>query len=155
MKEISLSKKEIVVKKELSEKFISNAAKEKWGNGIGSVVPSHSIKVGDEIKFFISEQKVEKNQSDCFEFIEKNNLLPCNVYGLVYIEHLDKISNFIPIGTILVGYDYAEHLHIKKRHQHIYVPFMKKIADGVYQHGTFSASDNHDADEVMVVLKVK
>lgn len=157
MKKFDLLKNGLVLTRELilKKSELRKIATNNWGSKIGNWTPSYDPVIGDVIEFYVNDLSVSKkvHREDGNEEIEKtivefagdNGLYLCLINGLVQIEKADKIFDFLPIGTVIVSYSY----HIGD----YFVPFVKKIAKGIYMHGTFSSQDEHAADDIVIFYR--
>jgi hypothetical protein len=154
MKKFDLLKNGLVLTKELilSGSDVKKIATNNWGSEIGNWIPSYDPVIGDVIEFYVNDlgvcKKVHREEGNkeiektIVEFAGDNGLYLCFINGLVQIEKADEMFDFLPIGRVIVSYSY----HIGN----YFVPFIKKIAKGVYRHGTFSSQDYHEADDIVI-----
>ncbi len=149
MKEVDFFKGGLTLDEEtiLSPDEIRQIAIEKWGDEIANRIPTYDYKVGTKIKLFINSKKFDKSKEDVLAFTRQNGLAYTGIHGLVQIKEADKKYNFLPIGTIIMARSYDVGPY--------HIPFIKKIGEGIFQHGTFSSEDDQAADDALAVYDME
>lgn len=122
---------------EESTKIIS----EKWGEDFSSRKPSHTLQVGDKLKIYSHKNKeiVHSHKFVDHNFESGRHLV--NAYGLVVLEELDRIHNFIPANSFIIGIDSDKFLPYRKYAGRV-VAVLYKTTEGEYlpmvlPHGMF------------------
>lgn len=93
------------------------------------------------------------NSTDCTEYVHVCHSFFPNAQGLVVLEFFDKLKNFVPNGTWVIGFDYFKHLPFQKRlgGGHL-VPYLEKDWSGNYSYGFFPYGMVVDHDERIMVF---
>lgn len=134
---------------------ITKEAKEKWGDEIGSVIPSFFPESGDIFEIFKAEKNGHApNTNNCIKHLKVKNLFLPNVYGLLIAEALDIEHGFLPTEVWVMGIDYSHHLSYKKTFGHL-VPFLKKNEERTYSYHWFPYGTKLDHDEMIFGFRRK
>lgn len=125
-------------------------SKEKWGNEVGGMGNSFHAQDGDRIELFRSA-KIPKT-SESISFLIAQGLFLPNVQGLVILEYLDSIQEFLPEDTWIMGCDYTENLYSKRHFGHL-LPFLRKTHSFSYEYDWFPYGTKLAADEMILGFK--
>jgi len=128
---------------------IQNLAIEKWGQDIGSKPPSYFPKKGDSIFVFKGVGRNHPPFCDCIHTLKDNGLYLPNVTGLVFLEILDSVYNFLKQDSWILGFDELHHLRYEKNFGH-FVPCLVKGQNGDYQYTWFARNSNLEHDEYVL-----
>jgi hypothetical protein len=121
---------------EYSLEEIKKSVIEKWGSEVGSKEPTFFSVGNFGIKLFAPVHQKILHSNECVDFILTNNLFFPNAHGLVILEHLDQVHNFLPNDLWIIGLDHSHHLSFKKNFGHV-IPFLKKRNSKFYEYGCF------------------
>ncbi len=133
-------------------KRTTEIACERWGDEIGLMKPS--FYPTKETEFFIvgPANKKMPDSHDCVNFVRNQNFHFTNVQGLIIIESLDMIHNFLPFGSWTMGFDYKYHLYFKKNFGHM-IACLRKDENGEYSYPSFPWGMNIEKNERVPIFK--
>jgi hypothetical protein len=120
---------------------------EKWDKEILSHSFSFIPKIGDRIKLFGPVKNKCPHSNEYVSFIENIGLFLPNAYGLIIVEHLDMVYNFIKPGTFIMGIDNMKNLYYEKHCGHL-VPVIHKNEKNSYSYLKLPWGMVLEADEV-------
>ncbi len=140
---------DFVIKEIASFDDVAKLAKDKWDNEIGSMKPSFFPQVGDVMEVYKAPKNGHTpNTHDCIKLLSKRGLFLPNVQGLIILESIDLLHEFLQNEIWVMGIDYTHHLNFRKAFGHL-VPYLKKNEGGDYIYGWFPYGSRLDQDEMI------
>lgn len=134
----------------LSQEKAKEIAIKKWEEKIGSKEASFYPDKKDKIKLFELRPSCKVHSIECLEMARKNILFFPNVTGLVILEKLDIIYNFIPNGAFILGIDDLHYLQFDG-HSHL-IPVLRKT-EGKYSYMHYFWNMHFEHDDYVVFFK--
>jgi hypothetical protein len=133
-------------------KNIQKDAIERWKEE-GSCGPSFFPNKNDTIKIFKLVDGKVLHSKECVNWAKQGSLFLPNATGLVILEKLDCIYDFMPNGAFALGIDYFSCLYHSKSLGHHMIPALRKDGRGQYSYLTFSWNLSFDPEDYPVFFK--
>ena len=137
---------------DFSFKEIQNLAIKKWGQDIGGKTPSFFPNKNDSIFIFKGSGKSHPHFSDCINTLKENGLFLPNVTGLVFLEILDSVFDFLEPDSWILSFDELHNLKCEKQFGH-FVPCLVKGKEGEYNYTWFTRNGSLEHDEYVLSYK--
>ncbi len=120
---------------------------ERWGKNVLSHNSVYIPKIGDKLKLFGPVKNKCPHSNEFVHFVQHKGLFLPNAYGLIIVESLDSVCDFIKAGTFLMGIDDKRNLSFEKHYGHV-VPVLLKNGRNSYEYLKLPWAMVLEADEI-------